>query len=339
MNFLRKLFGKLSISVVIMVTALTLAFTTSVKIVIDMIGPLAMSNLSTFFIVIITFSGTGIALFWYLKGDLTVSDKSELNLYKARVNETALAVASANIEVMQAELKAVRKDLFAMREASSSSTSLTVQEKAKLQADLKKELESAVTDDLLKHIEQKYSAKVSNDIQVTQIRKGLDFTSLRLRQEISALSRRSNVNLLIGILTTAVAVALLVYLVWGSTNGFANLFDLLSHFIPRVSVGVFIEVFSFFFLKLYKSNLEEIKYFQNELTNIEMKGLALESAFIKAPGNPTEPIVAQLMRTDRNASIGASELTLNKVGKPLEPKDIAELLDKLTKLLSLGSGH
>ena len=43
-------------------------------------------------------------------------------------------------------------------------------------------------------------------------------------------------------------------------------------------MAIFIEVFSFFFLKLYKSGLADILYYQNELTNLESKFLALELA-------------------------------------------------------------
>src|SRR5205823_4776936 len=105
---------------------------------------------------------------------------------------------------------------------------------------------------------------------------------------------------------------------------------------PRISVAVFIEVFSFFFLKLYKSNLQEIKYFQNELTNIEMRGLALEAALLNTQNKSTEPIVDQLIRTDRNLVPVVSSVP-NKEAKQFEPKDIAELLDKLSKLLNIGS--
>jgi len=39
-----------------------------------------------------------------------------------------------------------------------------------------------------------------------------------------------------------------------------------------------IELFAYFFLKLYKSDLSEIKYFQNELTNVEMRYAAVRLA-------------------------------------------------------------
>lgn len=39
-----------------------------------------------------------------------------------------------------------------------------------------------------------------------------------------------------------------------------------------------IELFAYFFLSLYRTSLQKIKYFQNELTNIEAKQIALRAA-------------------------------------------------------------
>ena len=123
----------------------------------------------------------------------------------------------------------------------------------------------------------------------------------------------------------------------GAAINYASIPDLLSHFIPRISIAVFIEVFSFFFLKLYKASLQEIKYFQNELTNIEMRGVALETALLASHNKTTEPIVEQLIRTDRNPVPSAGVSSDGKNGAQFEPKDIANLLDKLAKLLNIGA--
>ena len=86
--------------------------------------------------------------------------------------------------------------------------------------------------------------------------------------------------MVIGVLTTSIAVGLLTYMVLGTDAKFDTLNGLLSYYVPRVTVVIFIEVFSFFFLKMYKSNLSEIKYYQQEITNISTQQVVYESSIL-----------------------------------------------------------
>ena len=55
---------------------------------------------------------------------------------------------------------------------------------------------------------------------------------------------------------------------------------LTGYYVPRLSVVVFLQVFAYFFLRLYRSGIYEIKYFQNEITNVQARVLALQSGLI-----------------------------------------------------------
>ena len=92
-----------------------------------------------------------------------------------------------------------------------------------------------------------------------------------MRSEVSALSRRGNLNLSLGIATTIIGLIILGYFVLEIDSIPEDKMAFIAHFIPRLSLVVLIEVFAYFFLKLYKSSLSEIKYFQNEMTNAEAK--------------------------------------------------------------------
>lgn len=280
------------------------------------------------------FQGIAMLLLMYLRGDLTpisrkiddqTLDSTDRGAFSALISE--IPKVSKSVEDLEERVKAVEDRPLNLKDLSHA-------ERETLLSNLKTQLQNVLTSDLIKEIEQKYSSNIVESVQITQIRKSLELTSIRLRGEIDALTRRANLNLVIGALTTVVAVSLLAYLVLGSALSFTNIPDLLSHFIPRISIAIFIEVFSFFFLKLYKSSLQEIKYFQNELTNIEMKGIALESALLTLSNQLTNPIVEQLIRTDRN--LITTQPSIEKDGKQLEPKDLADILDKIGKLLNLG---
>jgi len=74
-----------------------------------------------------------------------------------------------------------------------------------------------------------------------------------------------------------------------------NLRNSLIYFIFRITLTILIEIFSYFFLKLYKKNLEDIKYFQNEVTNLESKYLAILYAFEANNGQVKAKVIEKLM--------------------------------------------
>ena len=72
----------------------------------------------------------------------------------------------------------------------------------------------------------------------------------------------------------------LAYVVLSAPKDYATSTAVLGYFLPRISFVIFIEVFSFFFLRLYKANLSDVKFYQNELTNADARLVALEATLI-----------------------------------------------------------
>lgn len=146
----------------------------------------------------------------------------------------------------------------------------------------------------------------------------------RLRREISDLRLRSNVNLVIGMSITAGGL----YLLWStvsmvdssellkqlaSENGESNskfIKNLILPLVPRVMLVIFVEVFAYFFLRLYKNGLDEIKYFQNELTNIESKLSAVQFAYITNNEAALKISLESLAKTERNFVLNKGQTTV-----------------------------
>ena len=78
-----------------------------------------------------------------------------------------------------------------------------------------------------------------------------------------------------------------------------DLSQFFMQFFPRFSLVTIIELFSYFFLRLYKQAIDEIKYFQNEITNIDLKMLAASITQKLCPNDPSV-IIAALSSTERN---------------------------------------
>ncbi|HEY2467998.1 MAG TPA: hypothetical protein VGI45_09150 [Terracidiphilus sp.] len=150
----------------------------------------------------------------------------------------------------------------------------------------------------------------------------------RLRREIEDLGRRGNVNLAVGVVVTVAAVAVLVYLTQGA-HTFTSTPEALQFYLPRITTVVLIETFSYFFLGLYRNNLAEIKYYQNERTTVEAMEIAWRSAAAGEHKGPEVDVIKQFVRTDRNLATKG----LATIGDGTQ-NDALEIVKTLSKIVA-----
>ena len=98
-------------------------------------------------------------------------------------------------------------------------------------------------------------------------------------------------------------------------------------------VDCFIELFAYFFLRLYKSGLIDIKFYQNELTNIDMKSASLLSALVTEDKEIIKLVSTELSRTERNFVLKKDESTVDLEKAKIEGKGIREVLEQLTSII------
>lgn len=134
-------------------------------------------------------------------------------------------------------------------------------------------------------------------------------TLRRVYREIEALGRRGSLNLVLGVIMALSGVGLLAYMVLGSSDNQADLTSFLMAFLPRLSIVAIVELFSYFFLRLYKASLADIKYFQNEATNIESGLLALRVALKLQSAPEIKQAITALLAVDRNTPLTAGLTT------------------------------
>ncbi len=155
----------------------------------------------------------------------------------------------------------------------------------------------------------------------------------RLKGHIQNISRNSNLNLLIGLIITSIAVSLLLYLVFNPASELNSYFALLSHYIPRILIIVFVEIFAFFFLRLYKANIAEIRYFHNELTNIDAKIIGLKSAIWIEDKEVLKSVINSIVETERNFILKKDESTIELEQIKFENEGNKNLSENLTKII------
>lgn len=138
----------------------------------------------------------------------------------------------------------------------------------------------------------------------------------RLSDQIIVLGSRANLTLWMGIIFCTSGLFALWYSFFSAGSQNINLatpgmewIELAKAYAPRLTLVVLIEVIGFFFLKMYRATLSEIRYVQNEITNIEMRALALNSAQIGS-ASTLESVIDVLAKTDRNSIIEKGQTTI-----------------------------
>ena len=141
----------------------------------------------------------------------------------------------------------------------------------------------------------------------------LESTIERLSEELDALTRRGNFNLAAGSFVAVGGMGVLGYFVVAMTSGAQpdpNGWEFVRRFLPQLSLVTIVEVFAYFFLRLYSRSLTEIKYFQNEISNFEAKLASLGIALETDDGELVGHIVRELARTERNHILRKGETTV-----------------------------
>ncbi|GAB3535811.1 hypothetical protein [Photobacterium alginatilyticum] len=202
---------------------------------------------------------------------------------------------------------------------------------------IRSSVDSKLTDDVLEKITSSTTIETEFDYVAQASHKFRE----RVEREIYTLSGRANVNLFIGSVTTILGISILAYmLVVGGFTYDANnsltgnvLSDYMLYYIPRLSVVVFIEVFSYFFLRLYRANLNDMKYFQNELTNIESKLTALNLVVQTNDQVLRKSVVDSLLSTERNFILKKGETTIDLEVSRMDAQKSAETTKILQNVL------
>lgn len=154
----------------------------------------------------------------------------------------------------------------------------------------------------------------------------------RIGFEIKSLTRRGNVNLVVGGLTGLAGLAVLLYFIFSDNYTGNEGVGFIYHFAPRLSFVIFFEAFAYFFLKLYRASLEEIKFYQNELTNIEQKFVAAVFAMDLEEPAVTKEFVINMLRTERNFILKKDQTTVGLEKEKIGDKNILSALENISKI-------
>lgn len=279
--------------------------------------------------VILVVIGGAVSAFAYLRGGGLKSNYSSGDNYVSVTN----TLEDEHIDRIVIALKE-KIDSFEASPSEKENIELTAEERKEVIDSIKLNISKELAEDLFKSAKSAVADSVTENKYFIELRRELQKTKARLTEEISALTRRGNLNLVIGGVTTILAVALLGYVVLTAKSDALEIKDFIWHYAPRITVSIFIQVFSFFFLRLYRNSLDDIKYFQNELTNVDAKYAALEAALLLGDKSIVSKVIEEMSSTDRNSRLkkGESTVALEKLRE--ENKSLTEMLGSAKDLIS-----
>lgn len=134
----------------------------------------------------------------------------------------------------------------------------------------------------------------------------------RIQNEINSLSRRANLNLIIGSLVAILGIAGLVGFILSSptNNEGVEPVMIIIHWVIRLSLISVVEVFAFFFLQIYKTELLSIKYYQDEMTSIESRKIALLFSVLQDSCEDVSKALSYIVSVDRNFKMDSNQTTV-----------------------------
>jgi len=192
-------------------------------------------------------------------------------------------------------------------------------------------LREGFAETLVAENEQRNSEALAEKAGLVPIRQTLDASMARLQDELLALGRRGSFNLAIGAATTCLSVVLLTFMLFGHNETNASVPELLSYYIPRVSTVVFVEIFGFFFLRLYKSSLSERQYYQNELTTLSLFYVAVDMVARSSSPESFAALAKSLVERDRNRGCADGITPAQKNDALLEK--LASIIQEVAKII------
>jgi hypothetical protein len=216
--------------------------------------------------------------------------------------------------------------LHRLSRIEEQATGLTSEMRDSVVAAITAEAARKISKDFESELQKRYAPAADAIGRASQVRATANHMLERLQTEVRALMRRGNLNLVLGTLTTGAAATILAYVALTAKLAGGDWRSYMPTYLLRLSVVVFIEIFAFFFLRLYRASLADIKYFQNEITNLEAKCLALEFTILSADQKAANKVAEELARTERNFVLKKDQTTVELEKSRLESQHLQEAL-------------
>lgn len=197
-------------------------------------------------------------------------------------------------------------------------------------SDVVQKLLPQVSAEIAQLFEERFERKSAEHRAAAENARRFDAAATRLEREIKEQGRKGNVNLSIGLFTTGLAIILLVSMAVMAHTPFDSMQKVVAHYLPWLSVTIFIEVFSFFFLRLYKATLDEARRYNDDLTRLTLQWVATDTGRFSSEPTALAALAKELIDVSKPPKLASAEASKPAIDTD---KALKALLDTLSKQL------
>lgn len=247
-----------------------------------------------------------LAFRYLIGGQIDISEIASSIQYEFNPTKTASQNALRNeMRIQRKKIRALSDEIENLKSVDRQNSYDDISER------LKNKILSSASSEFMESVERKVDRFTNTELYKGRLAlKSFENTRTRIDNTIIGLGRRGAINLIIGGFVTLIGAAMLWKFAIVDSPKDANPAQYIMHFVPRLAIVALVQVFALFFLKLYKIGLEEIKYFQNELTNIEQREVAISLALLADDPPLRSSILDTISKTDRNNVLEKGQTTV-----------------------------
>lgn len=233
-------------------------------------------------------------------------------------------------------VKLIKNTIFLEKNSIYSSLAIDEDE---LVIKLSDKLRANINNSIINDIEQRHGNEFIKTKKIELVDNIFELIIEKLSNERQTLTLWTFINLFSGVFAAILGVYLLYGMV-GILNDHENPSEgiefLIIIFASRLSIAVIIEIFAYFFLNLYRSGMQEIKYYQNEITNILSRQAGVRAAFMQENENAISNAIKQLIETERNFILKKGETTINLEQNRIDREADSQLASTIANAVKLG---
>jgi uncharacterized membrane protein YhaH (DUF805 family) len=159
----------------------------------------------------------------------------------------------------------------------------------------------------------------------------------RLKEECGRLNKQALINLFICFFIAFILMGYIAYVSIFATQSIeqSSFQYFLIRYIPRLVSVISLLTMFLYFTRLYKSNILDVKYYQNELTNVEIKLISLKVALDNGNEEVLNHIIKEYATVERNSIITKEQTTTELERIKIENELNKDYLNKVWELLSI----
>lgn len=269
----------------------------------------------------------------YSPRNVEVSVYDNLPLDSQLIQNLRIQIAEIQAELMRREGDIARKPSTLSKKAMDN-----------LERTLKQELTDKLNDEFLSQRFEKYISDVSLLASGSANSRTIEMQERALRRlgiQVEVLGARANRALSFGIFFATLGLITMYLVLFDAAPSTAKAqaaltapaFHFLEVYLPRFTLVLLIEIVAFFFLRLYARTLSELRYVQNETTNVEFRFIGFNASATPSITDVRVDSIKNFLSTERNNIIDSNQTTVEIAREKLALETEASTIKNLSELL------